>query len=145
MDTIYKLETATIKLKVAETLGTVRDPENATEILRAVYQELDQDQEHFTILCLNKANKVTGIKTVSSGGQDQGMVDPRIVFRIALLMGATSLIVAHNHPSGRNEPSPEDIAVTRKLVEAGKLLDINVMDHIILGEQSFSFAERGMI
>lgn len=127
-------------------MKTIQDPESAVNILRAIYADLDADQEHFTILCLNKANKVTGFKTLFSGGQDMSIVDLKVLFRNALLMGSTGLILAHNHPSGNLNASPEDLIITRKIIEGAKILDIKILDHIILGgNDSMSFREKGLI
>lgn len=147
VESVYKIETMTVRLAAREGVAKlVADPEQALEILRAVYKDLDADQEHFTALFLNKANRVQGFKVCFSGGQDETTVDLRVLFRNALLMGATGLIVAHNHPSGRKEPSAEDMALTRKIAEAGKLLGVRVIDHLILaGEEYTSFREMGAL
>ena len=71
------------------------------------------------------------------------VVDRRVLFRAALLLGATSVVVAHNHPSGDSTPSPEDRALTRQLVAVGQMLDLQVHDHVILGREVYSFAQRG--
>lgn len=143
-ETIY--ETIRVKLKVNEERATVKDPESCVKLLRAVFADLDADQEHFIILTLNKANAVTGYKVVHTGGQDETTVDPRSVFRHAILMGATALIVCHNHPSGKTNPSPEDLSITKKLQHGGILLGIKVLDHIILTADSFSsFNSMGIL
>lgn len=146
-ESVYEIETMRVKLAVREVVAQrVADPEQALEILRAVYRDLDADQEHFTALFLNKANVVNGFKVCFSGGQDEATCDMRVLFRNALLMGATGLIVAHNHPSGRQQPSGEDIALTRKIDEAGKLLGVKLIDHIILAGENFtSFREMGLL
>lgn len=145
METIY--ETIRIRAKVSESRARVQDPESVIGVLKTLLGDLDADQEHFIILTLNKANEVTGFKVVHSGGMDEALVDPRIVFRNALLMGATGLVLCHNHPSGRIDPSSEDRALTVKLKEGGKLLGVVIVDHIILGKASsyFSFRENGII
>ena len=147
-DTIYETiyETIRIKLKVSEPRATVTDPDSVASLLKNILSGLDADQEHFIILTLNKANAVTGYKLVHTGGQDETLCDPRSIFRHALLMGATALILCHNHPSGRPEPSAEDRALTAKLASAGKMLGIKILDHIIIGGDSFSsFAARGLL
>jgi DNA repair protein RadC len=84
---------------------------------------------------------------ISTGSTNSSLAEPRTLFRDAIALGAASLILAHNHPSGDLTPSREDIALTRKLTEGGKLLDINIHDHIILGGDSafVSLAERGIL
>ena len=108
-------------------------PEDAAQILSRYLEHADR--EHFVALMLDAKNKVIGIHTVSVGSLFAAIVSPREVFKAAILANAASLIVAHNHPSGDVTPSPEDIQVTKTLKEAGKLLDIEVLDHLILGEQ----------
>lgn len=108
-------------------------PEDAAQILSRYLEHADR--EHFVALMLDAKNKVIGIHTVSVGSLFAAIVSSREVFKAAILANAASLIVAHNHPSGDVTPSPEDIHVTKTLKEAGKLLDIEVLDHLILGEQ----------
>lgn len=102
--------------------------------------------EHFNILLLNKANHCIGFSHISSGGTSACFVDPKIVFATALKANASSIIAAHNHPSGNLQPSRADIALTEKLVAAGKMLDLPVMDHLIITPlKYYSFAEDGLI
>ena len=92
------------------------------------------DREHFVTMMLNAKNKVIGVHSVSIGGLEAAMAHPREVFKAALLSNAASVIIAHNHPSGDPEPSPEDPEVTRRLIEVGKLLGIELLDHLILAD-----------
>lgn len=102
--------------------------------------------EQFKILLLNRANKVIGIFQVSSGGVAGTVVDCKLVFSTALKACASSIILSHNHPSGNLQPSQEDLNLTKKLIEAGKLLDIRVLDHVIITAESYySFTDEGMI
>jgi len=102
--------------------------------------------EEFNILLLNRANRVLGFYNVSKGGQTGTVVDAKVVFAAALKCKANYLILAHNHPSGNIQPSVQDIALTKKLVAGGKLLDIPVLDHLIITPYSyFSFADEGKI
>lgn len=115
-----------------------------------VYQLLDhlryQKQESFVAILLDSQNVVQRVETVHIGTLTASIVGPREVFRAAIKEGASSLIVAHNHPSGDPSPSPEDIELTRLLVDLGKKLDIPVLDHIIIGEHQFrSLREGGFI
>ncbi|HLL45799.1 MAG TPA: JAB domain-containing protein, partial [Longimicrobiaceae bacterium] len=93
------------------------------------------DREHFAALLLDTKNRLIGVTTVSVGDLSSALVHPREVFKPAILASAASIIVGHNHPSGDMEPSPEDIAVTRRLAEAGELLGIALLDHVIIGER----------
>lgn len=102
--------------------------------------------EQSKILLLNRANQVMGIFQVSSGGTSGTVVDPKQIFVAALKANASGIILAHNHPSGNLNPSNADISLTRKIYEGGKLLDIDVLDHIILTKESYySFADEGRI
>lgn len=106
----------------------------------------DLKQEHFICLYLDTKNRLIREETISIGTLDSNVVHPREVFKGAVSYSASSVILAHNHPSGDPEPSSEDIAVTHNLVEAGHMVGIKVLDHIILGDKSFvSLNERGLI
>lgn len=102
--------------------------------------------EQAKMILLNRNNRVLGIINLSTGGGASTVMDARVIFTTALKANATSLIVAHNHPSGNLRPSSEDIRLTKKLKEAGKLLEIEVHDHLIVTESSYySMAEEGMM
>lgn len=102
--------------------------------------------EQFCILLLNRANKVIGMTEISSGGFSGTFVDPKLVFGIALKSCASGIILCHNHPSSNLKPSQADISLTRRLVEAGKLLDLLILDHIILTKRGyFSFGDEGLL
>lgn len=104
----------------------------------------DPQQEHFFAMYLNSNNKVLKTECVSNGGITHAIADPKIIFKNAINIGATALIICHNHPSGNPKPSEEDRVLTKKFIAAGKLLDIRVTDHIIIGkERYYSFHERG--
>lgn len=110
----------------------IEGPEHVAQVLSRYLEHADR--EHFVALMLDAKNKIIGIHTVSVGSLFVAIVSPREVFKAAILANAASVIVAHNHPSGDVTPSPEDIQVTRTLHQAGKLLDIEVLDHVIVGE-----------
>jgi DNA repair protein RadC len=102
--------------------------------------------ETFKVMLLNRANRVLGIIEISTGGMAGTIADPKLVFVAALKSAASSIVLAHNHPSGALTPSQADINLTRKLKSAGEYLDIAVVDHIILTSESyFSFADEGLI
>jgi len=102
--------------------------------------------EEFKVLLLNRNNIVLGIYQVSKGGIAGTVVDPKLIFGVALKTVASSIILAHNHPSGNLKPSPEDIRITKKLVEAGKVLDIQVLDHLIITDIGYySFADEALL
>ena len=104
--------------------------------------------EHFMVAMLDQKHKVIGINTVSMGSLTASVVHPREVLKPAILSNAAALVCCHNHPSGAPQPSQEDRALTKRLVDAGKLLGINVLDHLILGDGSetyYSFADEGLL
>ncbi|KAA8476572.1 DNA replication and repair protein RadC [Arcticibacter tournemirensis] len=106
----------------------------------------DLNHEEFWIVLLSRANNVLSRHLISKGGQSGTIADPKIIFQTALENHAASMILSHNHPSGNLKPSQADIHLTRKLCEAGSLLDMPVLDHLIFANQSFfSFADEGMM
>ncbi len=106
----------------------------------------DLNHEVFAVLFLNRGNRVTHFETISQGGITSTVVDPRLLFKIAIRENAVSLILCHNHPSGRLEPSQADKDLTQKLKNASKFLDINILDHIIVSDEGyFSFADQGIL
>jgi DNA repair protein RadC len=123
----------------------IRSSASASQILHTYLAGVDR--EHFVILLLDQKNQVIGINTVSMGSLTASVVHPRECFKPAILCNAASLICGHNHPSGDCQPSREDRALTTRLVEAGKLLGIAVLDHIIIGGEGryFSFADEGLL
>jgi DNA repair protein RadC len=106
----------------------------------------DLTQEKFCILCLSMSNKLIHYEFVSSGGVTSTIVDPKTIFKIALQHLTSRLIIAHNHPSGNTRPSAADRQITDKLKEGAKLLDMQLMDHIIIADKKhFSFADEGLL
>jgi DNA repair protein RadC len=101
--------------------------------------------EHFKILILDTKNNVRSVEHISTGSLNSSIVHPREVFKVCVKKSASSIILVHNHPSGECEPSHEDIILTNRLDEAGKLLGVRVLDHIIIGNSYFSFKEEGML
>lgn len=105
-----------------------------------------QRTESFHVLLLNSANQLLRDVVASEGSLNACVIHPREVFRIAIAENAAAVILLHNHPSGNTEPSPEDLAITRQLVDAGRIVDIRVLDHVIIGGDGFtSFAERHLL
>jgi DNA repair protein RadC len=102
------------------------------------------DREHFRAVLLNTKNRVLGVRTISIGSLNASIVHAREVFKAAVSESAQAIVLVHNHPSGLPEPSSEDIAVTERLAEAGRILGIEVLDHIVLGSHGFvSLKEMG--
>lgn len=101
-------------------------------------------QEHFLVMYLNQSNHALKVECISNGGTTHVIADPKIIFKNALNLNATCIILGHNHPSGNPRPSEDDRQLTKKLVAAGKLLDITVIDHIVIGnERYYSFRDHG--
>jgi DNA repair protein RadC len=116
----------------------------AVDLMQPILGELMH--EEFWIIFLNRANLVLGKKQISMGGMSGTIADPRMIFKAALDQKAVSIILCHNHPSGNNQPSSSDIQLTKNISEAGKLLEINVLDHIIVTQHGFySFADEGLL
>jgi DNA repair protein RadC len=106
----------------------------------------DELKEKFMLVCLNSANKVIKTETISIGSLNSSVVHAREIFKAAIENSSASVILIHNHPSGNPDPSNEDIAVTKKIIEAGKILDIPVYDHLIIAGNTYtSFVEKRLI
>jgi len=148
-------EAKTAQLKAALELGRrmllaapedrfiVRSPADVAQLLMAEMAHLEQ--EHFRVLYLDTRNRLIGSETVYVGSLNASHIRVGEVFRDAVKRNCAAIIVVHNHPSGDPTPSPEDVEVTRQLVAAGNLLDIEVLDHLIIGQQRFvSLRERGL-
>lgn len=122
----------------------VRSPEDAANIIRDFIG--DSDREKFVVLGLSTKNEPQLLQVVHTGSINASIVHPREVMKALILANCAGCIVLHNHPSNDLTPSPEDIAVTERLVEAGKIIGIDVMDHLILSSTSFlSLKEKGYI
>ena len=130
--------------KAAEKFETIHGPEDVAAYAMPHFRyEL---REHFAVMLLDTKNHVLGMPTVSVGSLSASIVHPREVFRVAIQQAAASIILLHNHPSGDPSPSQEDIAVTEQLIKVGKIMDIPVLDHIIIGDNKFiSLKEQGMV
>jgi len=103
-------------------------------------------RESFKVLLLSRANRVIGISNLFVGGLSGVIVDPKLIFQIALKCNAATILLMHNHPSGNLTASEADLKLTRKLVEAGKLLDLPILDHLILTSESYySLADDGLL
>lgn len=123
---------------------TIKQPEDVARLLMPRYQMMKH--EEFAALLLDTKNKVLAIETISKGSLNASIVHPREVFKTAIRRSAAAIIVTHNHPSGDPSPSREDIDVTRRLSEAGKIIGIEVLDHIIFGDgRTVSMKEKGLV
>ncbi len=125
----------------------IKSSADAAEIFRNVFnKDTFNWSEEMLLLCVNNSNKVIGYYKLSSGGMTGTLVDVRMVFMLALKTLATGIIIAHNHPSGTLKASESDRHITRKLKQGGEMLDIKLLDHIILTQESYlSFADEGIL
>lgn len=123
---------------------TIRKPKDVFDLIEPDVRHLTK--EHFICLFLNTKNKVICTETISIGSLNAAIVHPREVFRAAIKRCSASLICAHNHPSGDPTPSPEDVNLTKRLINAGEIVGIEVLDHVIIGNPDFiSLKEQGLI
>jgi len=125
----------------------IRTPQDAADQAGVT---ADSETETMTVLCLDTKNGMRSAEIISMGILGASLVHPREVFRVAILKNAAAIVLVHNHPSGDVTPSAEDIRITRQLVEAGKIVDIKVLDHVIIGRQAgelkmTSIREEGLI
>ena len=122
----------------------ILSPNDAYEMIKEQLEGLDREQ--FIIACLNTKNEPTNISVVSVGTLNKAIVHPREVFKTAILSNAASIMAFHNHPSGETTPSQQDIQLTNRLYEAGGLLGIKLLDHLIIGDGTFiSLKEKGYL
>ncbi|MCZ6873090.1 MAG: DNA repair protein RadC [bacterium] len=122
----------------------LRSSSSASDVLRTYLG--DTDREHFVVLLVDRKNRLIGINTVSIGSLTASIVHPREVFKAAILANAAAVVLGHNHPSGDPQPSHEDKALTKRLVDAGKLLGIEILDHVVIGDDTYySFADEGIL
>jgi DNA repair protein RadC len=121
----------------------VHSPQDAADLVR--YEMSALEQEELRVLLLDNRNRVLAVESVYRGSVNSSQVRVGELFKAAIRRNAPALIVAHNHPSGDPTPSPDDVAVTRAIVQAGKLLDVDVLDHLVIAGGKFvSLKERGL-
>ena len=124
----------------------IKSPDDVVEVARDFLRLEEESEEYLYMIGLNTKNKVLGVFEVSHGTVNASIVGVREIFQKALLLNAVSIILMHNHPSGDSKPSRQDIEVTKKAAEAGKILDVEVLDHIIIGDKQYSsLKEKGYL
>lgn len=124
---------------------TVRSPGDVDVFARKFLHLHEQSEEYLYMICMNVKNVITSVFELSHGNANSSIVGVREMFQKALLANAISIIVMHNHPSGDCTPSREDIEVTKRMAEAGKIIGVEVLDHIIIGDKYCSLREKGHI
>lgn len=133
-----------VRERTHEAPACIRGPSDCHTLL-ASYLD-GADREHFVVVLLDTQHQVRGIHTATVGIIDAAVIHPREVFKPAILCSAAAIILGHNHPSGDPTPSPEDREVTRQIVEAGRIIGIPVLDHVVIGEGRYcSFVEAGLL
>lgn len=121
----------------------IKSPEDAADIGKNFMRIHEEPEEYMYMICMNNKNRIIGVFEISHGNVNSSIVGTREIFQKALLANAVSIILMHNHPSGDPKPSPEDVQVTKKIVEAGKLIGVQVLDHLIIGDQWCSLKDKG--
>jgi len=122
-------------LIIQEAKGSIKSPEDLFFKIKKI--NINFSQENFLVICLNTKNQIISSEVLFKGGLDSCLIDPKIIFRYALLNNSNKIIIAHNHPSGNLSPSYEDKDVYNKLKSIGETLDLNVLDSIIFNEKEF--------
>ena len=123
----------------------IKSPEDVAQVGKEFMRIHEEPEEYMYMICMNTKNKIIGVFEISHGTANSSIVRPREVFQKALLANAISIILLHNHPSGDPKPSKEDIEVTKRLTEAGNVLGVEVLDHIIIGDTYVSLKEKGYL
>lgn len=144
MAALFEISRRVISQNKIFSIKKITSPKDVADIFIPILR--DEVKERFIVLCLNSANKIIKYEVISIGNLNSSVVHPREIFKVAIENNSANIILMHNHPSGNPEPSHEDISITKRLVEAGKLMDIQVFDHIIIAGDSFcSFTEKRLI
>lgn len=123
----------------------IKSPDDAATIGKEFMRIHEEPEEYMYMICVNTKNKVIGVFEISHGTVNASLVTPREVFQKALLANAVSIILMHNHPSGDCTPSSQDIEITKRLSEAGRVVGVDVLDHIIVGDSYSSLKEKGYL
>jgi DNA repair protein RadC len=142
-----RFDTCVTPMKGAKELPALKGSRDAVEVIRGAVHSTNRGREFFMVLCLNARNAPIGITVPHIGGRAFAMVEPSVVLQAVVLSGAMSFICAHNHPSGDPMPSPEDIEITKQLVAGGKLIKVELIDHIVMVDDGryTSFLDRGLM
>lgn len=149
INTLQKVNVVSIQLVKEKRLAygskQINSPRDAATIAGDFLAGVDR--EHFVVICLDTKNNVNALNTVSVGTLNSSLVHPREVFKAAILANSNAIILIHNHPTGDPSPSREDVEVTKRLAEAGNILGIEVIDHVVVGDNGkyVSFKEHGLI
>lgn len=142
----YRLELVKESSKIYDVEHKVNNPQDVRDYVEEVFRISNQAEEIMALLVVNTKNAVVGAFEVSRGSLNASIVHPREVFKRALLLNGNAIFLAHNHPSGEITPSREDRDVTERIKEAGEIMGIKLLDHLIIGDgKYYSFKEKGLI
>lgn len=145
-DLSFEKEYLLNKLLALENSNPMTKITSPADILPAVWKYAEENQEHFVVASLNGAHEVIEIRVSSIGLLNRTLVHPREIFRQAIIDNAAAVIIIHNHPSGNLEPSQEDIEITKRIKDAGIIVGIEVLDHLIISKSGYySFLEEGKL
>ncbi len=143
---IYTKDFLLNELWALETANPVKKITAPADVLSAVWEYTEKDQEHFLVVDLNGAHEIIEIRIITKGLVNRTLVHPREIYREAIVNNASTIILIHNHPSGNYEPSTEDIEITKRIKNAGVIIGIEVLDHIIIARRGhYSFLEEGKL
>lgn len=134
---IYKVQQVKERGGLYDVKTKIEEPSDVYDVLEKVLNLSKEAVENFGIVTLNSKNKIVGIHVLSVGSLDSALITPRRVFSAAILNNAAAIILFHNHPSGDLTPSPEDYRITKRLREAGEIMNIEVLDHVIVADYNF--------
>lgn len=134
-----------VSINYPDLTSSIKSPDDVVNVGKGFMRIHEEPEEYMYMICMNTKNKVIGVFEISHGSVNASIVNPREVFQKALLANAVSIILIHNHPSGDPTPSREDIEVTKRLIDAGKIVGVQVLDHIIIGDQYSSLKEKGYV
>ncbi len=139
------VDIVTLKMVVAEKSLPIEKVRSSFEVGNWLIEEIgDYAQEHLALLCLNTKNEITHFSIVHVGTLNQSVAHPRCIFQRAILANAARIMISHNHPSGNTTPSENDIQFTNRLIKAGEVMGIELLDHIIVGQKKYlSLREEG--
>lgn len=142
----YSMEELLAMVKEEASKANIKKVTSAENIFELLYEYADKEQEHFMVVTLDGASNVIEKRVIHIGTVNNCMVSPREIFRSAILDNAAAIIVSHNHPSGTLSPGSADKVTTQRLKDAGKILGIELLDHVIITKEGYySFADEGLM
>ena len=134
-----------ISVNYPEIASIIRSPEDAVIIGREFMRIHEEPEEHMYMICVNNKNRIIGVFEISHGTVNSSIVGVREIFQKALLANAVAILLLHNHPSGDPSPSKEDIEITKRIMKAGEIVGVGVLDHLIIGDRYVSLKDKGYI